>query len=149
MVVVFSFSTPYQRKCVTKISPHWSSTMDPVCAKPDLPEMMHPGPSSRLSSADPDIRCVSLTDPITLARAKCRRLRPIIILYRGFWYTIINCSTACTMRHDVINRLHDLCLTVSRLKYKFLLISRSGNTSKGDTMQLWGEPGRCSFRNLV
>ena len=57
---MFSFSTPYQTKCVTKISPHWSSTMDPVCAKPDLPEMMHPGPSSRLSSADPDIRCVSV-----------------------------------------------------------------------------------------
>ena len=71
--MMFSFSTPHQTKCVTKISPHWSSTMDLVCAKPDLPEMMHPGPSSRLSSADPDIRCVSLADPITLARSKGSR----------------------------------------------------------------------------
>ncbi|KAK2171997.1 hypothetical protein NP493_1003g00001 [Ridgeia piscesae] len=56
ILLVFINYPPYQTTCVTKTSPLWSSTMAPACAKPVLRETTPPGPSSRLSSADRDIR---------------------------------------------------------------------------------------------
>merc|ERR1712107_142592 len=43
-------------RCVTTRLPLWLLTMDPVCAKPDSPEMMLPEPSSPPSWGGPATR---------------------------------------------------------------------------------------------